>query len=80
MPAVMAPSPGGLTYTQVTDLIAGAAERGSIVAFDLVEFVPDRDITGAAAVAAFSIVLFVVGVLANEPIDRRPTRPVNTGP
>jgi agmatinase len=66
MPAVMAPSPGGLTYTQVTDLIAGVAQRGSIASFDLIEFVPDRDITGAAAVTAFSLMLFVVGVLANR--------------
>jgi agmatinase len=66
MPAVMAPSPGGLTYTQVTDLIAGTTERGSIVSFDVVEFVPDRDLTGAAAVTAFSIILFMLGVSANR--------------
>ncbi len=34
MPAVAYPSPGGLTYTQVTGLIAGVAAKARIVGFD----------------------------------------------
>ena len=35
---VAARTPGGLTYTQVIDLIAGLGRRARIVGFDLVEF------------------------------------------
>ena len=34
-------------------------------AFDLIEFVPDRDVTGSGAATAVSLLLFAVGVLAN---------------
>ena len=39
MPAVAYPSPGGLTYTQVTDLIAGVAAKARIAGFCMVEFI-----------------------------------------
>ena len=64
MPAVMAPSPGGLTYTQVTDLVSGVATLGSIAGFDLIEFVPERDRDGTCAITAASLVMHVVGTLA----------------
>jgi agmatinase len=66
MPAVIAPSPGGLDYTQVTDLIAGVADRGRIAAFDMIEFVPARDVGGSAALTAAYLLQFAVGVLANR--------------
>lgn len=66
MPAVMAPSPGGLDYTQVTDLIAGVADRARIAAFDLIEFVPERDRDGSATLTAAYLLQFVVGTLANR--------------
>jgi agmatinase len=66
MPAVMSPTPGGLTYRQVIELIAGAASRARLVAFDLIEFVPARDPTGYAAHVAARIVWHVIGRLANH--------------
>lgn len=66
MPAVMAPSPGGLDYTQVTDLIAGVAERGRIAAFDLIEFVPARDVDGSAVLTTAYLLQFVIATLANR--------------
>ncbi len=66
MPAVMAPSPGGLDYTQVTDLIAGVAERGQIVALDLIEFVPERDRDGTAVLTTAYLLQFATGVLAHR--------------
>lgn len=66
MPAVIAPSPGGLDYTQVTDLIAGVAERGRIAAFDIIEFVPERDVDGSATLTAAYLLQFAIGVLANR--------------
>lgn len=66
MPAVMAPTPGGLTYTHAIDLIAGAARIGKIVAFDIVEFVPERDEKGVAALTAARIVANAIGALARQ--------------
>jgi agmatinase len=66
MPAVMAPTPGGLTYLQVTDLIHAIADKARIVAFDLIEFVPERDVTGTAAITAARIVVNLVGALVRQ--------------
>ncbi len=55
MPAVAYPSPGGLTYTQVTDLIAGVASKARIAGFAMVEFVPSRDHDKTAAFTAARI-------------------------
>jgi agmatinase len=61
MPAVAYPSPGGLTYTQVTDLIAGIAAKARIAGFCMVEFVPKRDPAGTAAFTAARIACNVIG-------------------
>jgi agmatinase len=66
MPAVMSPTPGGLNYLQVIDLVAGVANRARLVAFDLIEFVPARDPTGYAAYVAARIVWHAIGRLANR--------------
>lgn len=66
MPAVMAPTPGGLTYTQSIDLIAGVAAKARLVAFDMIEFVPERDADGTAAFTAARIVTNVIGHLARR--------------
>jgi agmatinase len=66
MPAVMSPTPGGLTYWQVIDLIAGVVSRARLIGFDLIEFVPGRDPTGYAAYVAARIVWHVIGRLANR--------------
>jgi agmatinase len=60
MPAVAYPSPGGLTYTQVTDLISGVAAKARIAGFAMVEFVPRRDPSGNAAFTAARIAANVV--------------------
>ncbi|NNJ76602.1 MAG: agmatinase [Anderseniella sp.] len=64
MPAVMAPTPGGLSYTQSIDLIAGVAAKARLVAFDMIEFVPERDTNGIAAFTAARIVANTIGCLA----------------
>ena len=64
MPAVMSPTPGGLTYRQAIDLIAGVTGKAKLVAFDLIEFVPGRDKTGYAAYVAARLIWHVIGRLA----------------
>ena len=66
MPAVMAPEPGGLTFTQVTELIHGLAAKARIAAFDMIEFVPARDVTGTASITAARIVVNAIGALARS--------------
>jgi agmatinase len=64
MPAVKAPAPGGLTYWQVVELIRGVAGRGGIAGFDLVEFMPERDVHGLAARTAARIVCNAIAAIA----------------
>jgi len=64
MPAVAYPTPGGLTYNDVTGLIQGVARKARLVGFDVIEFVPGRDQTGMAAFTAARIVSNVIGTLA----------------
>lgn len=61
MPAVMAPTPGGLSYYQALDLIEAVVRETNLVAFDMIEFVPERDLDGAASVTAARILAHVLG-------------------
>lgn len=66
MPAVIGRTAGGLTYWQVFELIAGAAARGRIVSFDMVEFMASRDIDGQGALVAAQLLAGVLGILAEQ--------------
>ena len=62
----MAPTPGGLTYTQSIDLIAAVIDKANLVAFDMIEFVPERDRDGIAAITAARIIANTIGCLARK--------------
>jgi agmatinase len=66
MPAVAYPSPGGLSFTQVTDLIAGVADKARIAGFSMVEFVPQKDHDGTAAFTAARIAANVIAQIARR--------------
>lgn len=66
MPAVAAPSPGGLSYRDVIDLIDGVVARGRLVGMNGVEFVPARDVTGVAAYTAARILWHAIGRIARQ--------------
>lgn len=66
MPAVMAPSPGGLTYRHVIDIIHGVATVAKMIGFDLVEFAPDKDINNLGATTASRIVCNAIGALVRH--------------
>jgi agmatinase len=67
MPGVAARTPGGLTYTQVIDLIAGISTRKSkIVGFDIVELYPPADIDGLSALTAARLIVNVIGAIARQ--------------
>lgn len=67
MPAVIGRTAGGLSYWQALGLIEAAAARSRIVAFDLVEFMPERDIDGMGAMLAAQLLAAVMGIVARQP-------------
>jgi len=66
MPGVAARTPGGLGYTQVIDLIAGAGTRARIAGFDLVELYPPADIDGMSALVAARLLVNAIGTIVRQ--------------
>jgi len=66
MPAVVAQTPGGLSYTQMIDLVAGVIDKANLTGFDLIEFLPERDFNGTSAITAARIITNVIGNLARK--------------
>lgn len=66
MPAVIGRTAGGLGYWQVMELIGAIAEKAHIAGFDLVEFMPDRDIDGQGALVAAQLLAGVLGIVARQ--------------
>lgn len=66
MPAVIGRTAGGLGYWHVLELIGAVAETSRIAAFDMVEFMPDRDIDGQGATVAAQLLAAVMGILARQ--------------
>ena len=66
MPAVIGRTAGGLGYWQVFELIAGVAAKARIAAFDMVEFMPARDMDGQGALVAAQLLAGVIGMVAEQ--------------
>ncbi|ORE90182.1 agmatinase [Aurantimonas sp. 22II-16-19i] len=66
MPGVAARTPGGLTYTQVIDLIAGVRRKGRIAGFDLVELYPPADMDGISALTAARLLVNAIGGIVRQ--------------
>jgi agmatinase len=66
IPGVIGRAPGGLSYWQTIELLHGAAQRARIAAFDLVEFVPLRDIGQQGALVAARLVVNAIGLVARQ--------------
>ena len=66
MPAVIGPAPGGLSYWQAVGLLHGLAAKARLVGFDIVEFLPERDIQGLAALTAARLVCNALGLMARQ--------------
>ncbi|WP_420961809.1 agmatinase [Brucella sp. IR073] len=72
MPGVAARTPGGLTYTQVIDLISGVGKRSVIAGFDLVELYPPADVDGLSALTAARLLVNAVGAIVRQGETRHP--------
>ncbi|GAA2842762.1 arginase family protein [Aminobacter aminovorans] len=66
MPGVAARTPGGLTYSQTIDLIAGLGKRARIAGFDLVEYYPPADIDGLTAETASRLIVNAIGAIVRQ--------------
>lgn len=66
MPGVAARTPGGLSYTQTIDLIAGVARRGRIVGMDVVELLPTADLDGLSALTVSRILVNAIGEIVRQ--------------
>ena len=66
VPGVLAPEPGGLTYFQVITIIDAVADRATIVGFDAVELVPERDVNGLGALTTFRLTAHALGRIARQ--------------
>ena len=66
VPGVIGPAPGGLTYYQVVEMIEGVAAKARIAGFNIVEFVPERDVNEIGALNAARIVVNALGQIARQ--------------
>ena len=66
VPGVIGPEPGGLSYFQAIEIIDGVADRARIVGFDVVEFVPDRDVNGIGALTTFRLAAHAIGRISRQ--------------
>jgi len=66
MPAVIGPAPGGLTYWQAVGLMRGVARRARIAAFDIVEFMRERDRQERGALTAARLVANAIGLISRQ--------------
>lgn len=66
-PGVGSPSPGGLYYNQVSDLIKGICEKVEVIGFDLVEVAPQYDPTATTTrVAAMTMLNTMSEIMKNK--------------
>jgi agmatinase len=61
MPAVMAQSPGGLTWVQTRQLLHGLVKKGRVLGMDLVEIAPSRDVGVTTMVHAERLLCNFIG-------------------
>lgn len=61
MPAVAGPTPGGLTFHQVRQIIHGVVKKGRVVGMDIVEITPSRDVNAITSVTANRIIINLIG-------------------
>ena len=66
VPGVIGRAPGGLSYWQTINLIHGVASKAHIAAFNLVEFMPERDVDQLGALVAARIITNVIGLAARN--------------
>ena len=64
-PGVYYPSPGGVDYFEMTDLVKGIARRGAIAGIDFCEVIPALDIRDLTSILASRLILNFIGAMAH---------------
>lgn len=65
-PGTGTPSPGGLLYDEVNELLEGIAKRGDVIGFDIVEVAPQYDPTGMTGQTAARISLDLLSYVLKQ--------------
>ena len=65
-PGVAYPTPGGVTYYQLLNLMRGLAAKGLLLGMDFVEVVPERDLANLTSLFAARQILNFMGVAAHS--------------
>jgi len=65
-PGTGTPSPGGLYYDEVNELLEGISKRGNVIGFDLVEVSPPYDPTGITSQVGARIILDFISFILKE--------------
>ena len=63
---VTGPSPGGLSYDELAELLAGLAAQGRVAGLDMVEYAPGMDVNGHTALVATRLILTLIGAMARS--------------
>jgi agmatinase len=61
MPAVLAPTPGGVDWLQIRQLIHGLVRKGRVVGMDLVELAPAYDVRNLSMINAERLICNFIG-------------------
>jgi agmatinase len=61
MPAVISPTPGGLSWVQIRKLVHALVRKGRVVGLDLVEIAPSRDIGKTTVIHAERLICNFIG-------------------
>jgi len=69
-PGTGTPSPGGLLYDEVNELLEAIAKRGNVIGFDLVEVSPPYDTTGITSQVGARIILDFISFILKEKKDK----------
>ncbi|HET6381158.1 MAG TPA: arginase family protein [candidate division Zixibacteria bacterium] len=66
LPAVSAASPGGLSYDEAADLLAGVARRCRVAGAAFTELLPERDLNGISALVVTRLVMRLMAAMARS--------------
>jgi agmatinase len=72
MPGTGSPSPGGLNYHEVVDLLRGVAAKGRVVGLDFVEVAPVYDQTEVTGQTAARVILDFLGAIFKARAEQEP--------
>jgi agmatinase len=65
-PGVYYPSPGGVDYFEMTDLVKGIAKLGDILGIDFCELVPALDVRDLTSIFGARLILNFIGAMAHS--------------